>query len=248
MWSEYVNAENVDSRIWPRNAAIAERLWSPQSTTDAASMYARLNVISARLEWLGLTHRTYYHKMLQRIAGPAAPEELFALRTLANVVEPVKDYSREQTAAAEPTSQTPLNRVVDAVPLESDSGRHFSELVDKFLASTCRDSAAANELRRLFTLWRQNDATFSSLAQKSFLANEVVATSRDLSAIGNVGLRAVDAIAAGTLLSTDQQAQLNAVLTEAAKPKTQLLLIPVPAVRKLVEAASQSGTCTAAKP
>src|SRR6266403_3124878 len=43
MWAEYVNPENIDSRIWPRNAAIAERLWSPQSVTDVASMYARLH-------------------------------------------------------------------------------------------------------------------------------------------------------------------------------------------------------------
>jgi hexosaminidase len=248
MWSEYVNAENIDSRIWPRNAAIAERLWSPQSTTDPSVMYSRLDAISARLEWLGLTHRTYYRKMLQRIAGSATPEEFSALRTLANVVEPVKDYSRERTAPAEPTSQTPLNRIVDAVPPESDAARHFSELVDKFLASTCHDAPIANELRTELTIWSQNDATFAPLAQKSFLANEAAATSRDLAATGSAGLKALDALAAAAPLTADQQAQLNAVLAEAAKPKAQLLLIPVAAVQKLVAATSQSGTCTVAQP
>src|SRR5215475_8913161 len=50
MWSEYVNWENIDSRIWPRTAAIAERLWSPQATTDVASMYTRMEAESSRLE------------------------------------------------------------------------------------------------------------------------------------------------------------------------------------------------------
>src|SRR5260370_3370439 len=141
MWTEYVNPENIDSRIWPRNAAIAERLWSPQNVTDAASMYTRLHSVGTDLEWLGLTHRTYYPQMLRRIAGPGAnPEQLTALRTLADAVEPVKDYTRGATAPAEATSATPLNRVVDAVPLETDVARRFAEQVDRLTSSSGRDA------------------------------------------------------------------------------------------------------------
>jgi len=244
MWSEYVGPENIDSRIWPRNAAIAERLWSPQSVTDLSNMYARLDVESTRLEWLGLTHRTYYRKMLRRIAGAATAEEFTALKTLADVVEPVKEYTREETAPQEATSLTPLNRIVDAVSLESDTARHFSEVVDKFLAIACHDPAIADELRVYLTRWSQIERAFASLAQKSSLVKEGMATSRDLSAIGGAGLTALDAIAASKPLSADQQAQLGTTLTEAAKPKLQLLLVPVASVQKLVAAASQTAVCT----
>ena len=38
MWSEFVTPETIDSRIWPRLAAIAERFWSPPETRDNQSM------------------------------------------------------------------------------------------------------------------------------------------------------------------------------------------------------------------
>jgi hexosaminidase len=248
MWAEYVNPENVDSRIWPRNAAIAERLWSPQEVRDPASMYARLDFVSSRLEWLGLTHRTVSRHMLQRLAGPASPAESAALRTLTDVLEPVKDYTREQTAPAEPTSATPLNRVVDAVPLESDAGRRFGELVDQFVASACHDSGVAARLRAQLTAWRDNDAMLQPLAQRSSFVKEIAANSQDLSALGAAGLSALDAIAKSQPAPDSWKTQQLAVLDQVKKPKAQLLLIPAPAVQRLIEAAAAGGACPSPKP
>ncbi len=248
MWAEYVNLENVDSRIWPRNAAIAERFWSPQEARDPVSMYARLDFVSSRLEWLGLTHRSVSRHMLQRLAGSASPAEFAALRTLADVLEPVKDYTREQTAPAEPTSATPMNRIVDAVPLESDAGRRFGELVDQFVVASCHDPAAEARLRAQLTAWRDNDAMLQPLAQRSFLVQEVAGRSQDLAALGSAGLAALDAIAKAQPAADSWKAQQLANIDAAKKAKAQLLLIPAPAVQKLIEAAAAGGGCGSSMP
>ena len=50
MWGEWVGPETIDSRMWPRAAAIAERFWSPREVNDVDDMYRRLEKISVELE------------------------------------------------------------------------------------------------------------------------------------------------------------------------------------------------------
>jgi N-acetyl-beta-hexosaminidase len=39
MWAELVDSTNIDTRIWPRTAAIAEVLWSGRKTFGQDSLY-----------------------------------------------------------------------------------------------------------------------------------------------------------------------------------------------------------------
>jgi len=235
MWSEYVNWENIDSRIWPRTAAIAERYWSPQSTTDVASMYARMEAESTRLEWLGLTHRTYQRQMVRRMAGVAAPEETAALSTLTEALEPVKDYEREGDKVP-PSNQTPLNRVVDAVHPESEVSRRFSVAVDQFQASSCTDAAKAAELRGQLAAWVRNDGRLQPLAQRSSLVQNVSPASEALSQAAELALGALDRIAQGLPSPPDlvkqQVAALNAFEQQAHQ--SQLTLPARAAFQKLI--------------
>ena len=245
MWSEYVGLENIDSRIWPRNAAIAERFWSPQATVDVASMYQRMEAESKRLEWLGLTHRSHQRKMIQRMAGTAAPSELASLGTLTEALEPVKDYTREENAAVEPTSQTPLNRVVDAVQPESEVSRRFSVGVDQFLASSCKDALKAAELRAQLTLWAGNDARLQSLAERSFLVQEARPASSALSQAAELALNALDRLTQGLPLTEDlKKQQIEALRAlELQAHKSQLTLPARAAFQRLIEAAASGGAC-----
>jgi hexosaminidase len=234
MWAEYVSPENIDSRIWPRIAAIAERLWSPQDVRDVNSMYRRLEEVSQRLEWLGLTHNTYYAPMLRRIAGA---DDISSLKVLADVVEPVKDYSREELAPAPATSASPLNRVVDAARPESATARQFAISVDALGSGSSRPGTEA-EVRSLLSRWRDNQIELQPLIEKSLLLKEVAPVSQNLSALGAAGLAALDYLDRGEHASADWLTQQLALVEQAKKPQAQLLLVIAPSVEKLIRASA----------
>ena len=235
MWGEWTTPENIDSRIWPRAAAIAERLWSSADVQDVSSMYSRLEELSWRLEWLGLTHRSAKIQMMRRMAGT---EDMSALRTLAEVVEPVKDYTRMNSLKGPWDFRAPLNRLVDAVDPESLMARRFAEQVQQYLQSGRKDKALAAEIRRRLAAWKENDARLHPLFERSFLLKEVQPISEDLSALGGAGFAALDYLERGERGPDVWKTQELAVLERAGTAKADLLLMVVAPVRELVEASA----------
>ena len=234
-WAEWVTPENIDSHIWPRNAVIAERLWSPQNVTDVASMYARMNAVSLDLEFLGLTHRSARMHMLHRMAGTT---DITALRNLADVVEPVKDYNRWDDAKGPIDFHAPLTRMIDAVYPESDTARHFGDLVQTFAQSGFKDQAAEAQIRMWLTIWRDNDARLHPLLAQTFLLEEGVPLSQNLSALGAAGLQALDYLDKAQAAPDSWKTQQLAIIEQAKTRQADLLLMVVAPVEQLVEASA----------
>lgn len=53
-WSEAVNTWSIESTIWPRTAATAERLWSPSSRNDSSEAYHRIVRLTCYLNQRGV--------------------------------------------------------------------------------------------------------------------------------------------------------------------------------------------------
>ena len=225
MWSEYVSAETVDSRIWPVMAAIAERFWSPREVTDVDSMYERMEMVSRTLEWTGIEHRGNEGPMLGRLAGgrPAAP-----LRVLADASEALGIVGRRE--ARKYTSLIPLNRFVDAVPPESELVRKLEGEV----AALAANPASIGELRAAFTAWAQCEPGVLQLAGKNSLVAELVPAARGLAALGSIGLRALDYFQNREKPPADWLAQQNRELDRLEEPVAEVRLAAVRPVRLLL--------------
>ena len=142
MWAELVDARNVDTRIWPRTAAIAERLWSADTVNGVEDMYRRLDAVSAQLDAIGLRHKSAQEELLRLITGSG---DISALKQLVGVLEPVPGYKRHQLALH--TTHTPLTGLADAAVPDPAMARRFTHLIDRVIQF--KDTADAAALRML---------------------------------------------------------------------------------------------------
>lgn len=232
MWAEFVNAETVDSRIWPRAAVIAERLWSPASLTNVDDMHRRLAITSRRLDRIGPTHLSSYRPMLRRLAGDAA--DIGPLETLADALEPAGHGTRSRSRTN--TTLLPLGRLVDATRAESRVSRSFEGLVDRYLADRAARSADLDRIERQLRAWQTNHDTLAPAIRASFLLREAEPVSIALRDAAAVGLEAVARLRSGTAATAGQAKTQRDALDRAQAWAADVRPAMIPAIRKLVDA------------
>jgi len=241
MWAEYVSPETVDSRIWPRTAAIAERFWSPGSVRDLEDMYRRLDRISMMLEEVGLQHERNRPMMLRRLCQC---RDLDALDVLLGAIEPVKVYNRGRLKKH--TQFSPLTRIVDVAWPDAIPARRFGMTVDRLIATNFEVPADSDAAKLQLLEWQANHALLKSTLESSPGLTEMEPMSVALRDMAAIGLEALQAIEEDASPDDDWLPQRLGRLQVASNPYGQTeLMIVEPVTRLVCMAAGPAGLSAA---
>ncbi|HUY94810.1 MAG TPA: family 20 glycosylhydrolase, partial [Terracidiphilus sp.] len=234
MWGEQIDPETVDSRVWPRTLAIAERFWSPQSDTDVNDMYRRLRIASLELEDVGLTHISGPEKLRRNLAGNAHPD---ALDVLASVVEPVSFHDRY--GAQRTDRLTALDQLVDAVVADPPARQQIDYEVNQALEgkSAGDREAARMELRRRFTAWLEASPPVLALTATTPRLNDEETRARQLGELGQTGLEALAFLDRHATASQGWLDDRRKTLADAEQGSGMVRFVFLPSLQRLVEAA-----------
>ena len=229
MWGEYVNSETLDSRIWPRAAAIAERLWSPESVHDIDDMYRRLDAVSVQLEGLGVQHATHEDVALRALVGT---EDVGDLKTFASVLEPAAFHERFGRNHA--SQLNPLNHLSDAVRPDPPARHEVDRLVKALLLAPQRSSAEQHLLQTRFRALLDCAPAVARQVNAAPGLQEVQTRAGQLPELAKLGLEAVDSLAAGSAKSPEWHAHALALIAEAEKASANVHFVFLGPLKSLV--------------
>lgn len=231
MWTEQTSREDIDSRIWPRAAAIAERFWSPREVNNVDDMYRRLDAQSLRLEAFALTHISQEAVSLRKLAGS---EQIEPLPILASVLEPVSFHERAHIE--HPNQLTPLNQLIDALPPDPPSRHNLEVLVRAYLRDPPTRFEEEAELTANFKAWIGAEPGILRFMARSPTLALAESRAQQLTRLGTVGMEAISYLSSGLPAAAGWKAQQLAVLDEAEKPQALVRFTMIKPLRDLVGA------------
>lgn len=233
MWSELATEETIDSRIWPRTAAIAERLWSPGQVKDVEDMYRRLAKMNITLEEVGLTHLKNQDMLLRRLTNS---QQISALKHLVDVLEPVEDYKRHGKGNIL-TSYGPYTLIVDAANPDATVAREFRNLVSQYVAKP--SEKGANQIKEWLSLWKNNYPALLSTINHSPVLKEAEPLAKNLADVSQLGLEALEYLSTNKKPAATWIEKANKTIEESKKFVAKCELRIVPGVENLVKMASK---------
>jgi hexosaminidase len=234
MWGEQLNSLTIDSRIWPRTAAIAERFWSPADRRDVADMYRRLQTVSLQLELVELTHISGPERALRSLASSREPN---ALTTFASVLEPVSFHERYQGQHTDAT--TPLDGLVDAVVPDPPSRFEIRSQVDAVVSGGPDAEGSRLALVARFRSWEEAVPSLTELVGQSSRMSGATVRVTQLEQLAKVGSEALGYLKAGSKPPRGWSEQQLQVIADAEKPGGLVRFTFLPSLRKLVLAAGK---------
>lgn len=225
-WSELMDGNNEELRVWPRAAAVAERLWSPANVRDADDMYRRLWATDFELNEWGVNENNAYQKILALWVNDA---DITPVRTLADVCTPIRGYKRLMGGMFTPGKaasnlNSPLVNIADAVHCDSETGWEFRQLVSSYLQD--HKAEDLQHIKYLLQKWQSNKARFDAVCAYAPYPNQIKDLSDNLSAAAAIGLQTLD----GQGNKDDQLKQLQAM----EKPLHEVQIAILPAIEGLV--------------
>lgn len=133
IWTEIADEYNFENRVWPRAAAIAERLWSSQSTQNIDDLYRRLIPFSHQLSWNGLDHLKSANAFADEYTNGAQG----SINELLGILTPIKGYRRLMSRMLSPqkTQVANINQLADILPVESEQRWAFRANVSEYLSA-----------------------------------------------------------------------------------------------------------------